>query len=193
VLTDHPQIPTAGSVRAALEARAAALETAGCHVARRSELLPDLETISATFTTLLMANFAADDPGGGGVSHGDWLRADRKRAEIADAWRRLYEAFDVVLCPAMPTTAPLLNPPSGPRETIDVDGSPMPYLAQPLWGALATLTGGPATAVPIGLDAAGLPIGAQVLGPYLEDRTTLTFAAAMEAAFGGFAIPPGWR
>jgi amidase len=68
----------------------------------------------------------------------------------------------------------------------------MPYEAQPIWGALATLTGGPATAVPIGLDAAGLPIGAQVLGAYLEDRTTIAFAAAMETAFGGFVSPPGW-
>jgi len=34
---------------------------------------------------------------------------------------------------------------------------------------------------------AGLPIGAQIIGPYLEDRTPLAFAALMEREFGGFA------
>jgi len=189
VLTDHPRVPTAGSVRAALEARAQALEAAGCRVALESRSVPDLDAIAATFTELLMASFAADGPDSG-APHADWIRADRRRAEIADQWRALYEAFDVVICPATPITAPPLNPPSGPGATIEVDGEAAPYGAQSLWGTLATLTGGPATTIPIGLDAAGPPIGAQILGPYLEDRTTLAFAAAMEAAFGGFIPPP---
>ena len=35
----------------------------------------------------------------------------------------------------------------------------------------------------------GLPIGVQIVGPYLEDRTPLAFAALMEREFGGF-VPP---
>jgi len=34
-----------------------------------------------------------------------------------------------------------------------------------------------------------LPIGVQIIGPYLEDRTTMNFAQLMEREFGGF-VPP---
>jgi amidase len=30
----------------------------------------------------------------------------------------------------------------------------------------------------------------QIIGGYLEDRTTITFAGLLETAFGGFAPPP---
>jgi amidase len=38
----------------------------------------------------------------------------------------------------------------------------------------------PATAVPIGATRAGLPIGMQIIGPYLEDRTTIAFAGLLD-------------
>jgi amidase len=37
---------------------------------------------------------------------------------------------------------------------------------------------------------AGLPIGAQIIGPYLEDRTPLALTTLMEWEFGDFAPPP---
>jgi amidase len=50
----------------------------------------------------------------------------------------------------------------------------------------------PATAIPIDRSEAGLPIGVQIVGPYLEDRTTIAFAELMEREFGGFVPPPGY-
>jgi amidase len=161
-------------------------------VARESPLLPDLGIVTDVFTQLLLAGFAADGPAPG-PSHADWIRADRARTEIVDQMRRLFEPFDVILCPAMPTTAPVLNRDGGPPAMLETVGVATPYQAQPLWAALSNLTGGPATMVPAGFDKAGLPIGAQVMGPYLEDRTCLHFAQLMEDAFGGFAPPPRWR
>jgi amidase len=32
----------------------------------------------------------------------------------------------------------------------------------------------------------------QIVGPFLEDRTPLTFAALIEREFGGFVPPPGY-
>jgi Asp-tRNAAsn/Glu-tRNAGln amidotransferase A subunit and related amidases len=52
------------------------------------------------------------------------------------------------------------------------------------------LCGLPATAFPAGLSKEGLPVGVQVIGPYLEDRTPIAFAALVEQAFGGFVAPP---
>jgi amidase len=37
-----------------------------------------------------------------------------------------------------------------------------------------------------------LPVGVQIVGPYLADRTTIDFAAKIEALLGGFHRPPGF-
>jgi amidase len=73
-----------------------------------------------------------------------------------------------------------------------IDDHEIAYQDQSPWSSLATLTGLPATAMPIGLSEDGLPVGMQIIGPYLEDRTTLAFAEAVEGAFGGFVPPPGY-
>ena len=48
----------------------------------------------------------------------------------------------------------------------------------------------PATVVPIQRSETGLPIGVQIVGPHLEDRTTIAFAQLLEREFGGFVPPP---
>lgn len=215
VLDEHPAIPTLRALRDAIEQRAQALARAGCAVARSSPLAPDLLEISVLFVELLLSQFSADSGNeafarareeadrlalgveplaAAGVrawalSHRDWVRDDRRRLGVADRWRQLFESVDVVLCPAMPTNAFPRQSPEQHRGVLDVDGRAMPYDAQPLWAAVATVTGQPATVVPLGLDAAGLPVGAQVIGPYLEDLTTLRFAQLMEQEFGGFVAP----
>jgi amidase len=55
---------------------------------------------------------------------------------------------------------------------------------------VATLTGLPATIAPISHDENGLPIGVQIIGGYLNDRTTIAFAGLVERELGGFTPPP---
>jgi amidase len=50
----------------------------------------------------------------------------------------------------------------------------------------------PATAVPAGLSKAGLPMGVQVIGGWMQDLTTLRFAGLLEREFGGFLPPAGF-
>ena len=47
----------------------------------------------------------------------------------------------------------------------------------------------PSTAVPLGLNAAGLPLGVQVVGIHDHDHVTIAVAKALERAFGGW-VPP---
>jgi len=51
---------------------------------------------------------------------------------------------------------------------------------------------GPATVAPIGKTEGGLPVGVQIIGGYLEDRTTIGFAGLIEREFAGFSRPPGF-
>ena len=55
---------------------------------------------------------------------------------------------------------------------------------------IATLPGLPSTAIPTGFAPDGLPVGVQIVGPWLEDRTPLKLAELIEREFGGFVPPP---
>lgn len=77
------------------------------------------------------------------------------------------------MCPVSPTPAFLHdNSPISARK-IDIDGNAMAYESQATWNSFAAVGGLLATARPIGRSSGGLPIGAQVIGPYLEDHTSL--------------------
>jgi amidase len=90
----------------------------------------------------------------------------------------------------MPTTAfPHDHSPRVTRQ-LDVDGKKVRYFDQIVWASVATATGLPATVIPIAHYENGLPIGAQIIGGYLEDHTTIAFAGLIEREFGGFTPPP---
>jgi amidase len=122
----------------------------------------------------------------------EWLRMLDAQLFVRRQWGALFETCDVVLTPAFGQVAfPHVEEADPNLRTLAIDGQPTPYFAQLAWPGLATFANLPATAAPIGQTAAGLPIGAQVIGPYLEDRTTLAFAELIEREFGGFRPPPG--
>jgi amidase len=127
------------------------------------------------------------------MSHAEWIKTDRERYGVADQWRRFFRDWDVVLCPIMPTPAFPHDHSEMNTRRIAIDGKEVPYMDQFMWPGIATLTGLPATAMPIGHSEEGLPIGMQIVGPCLEDRTTLAFAELAEREFGGFVAPPAFR
>jgi len=73
---------------------------------------------------------------------------------------------------------------------ITVDGKERHYSEITAWPSVATISQLPSTVVPIGHSSAGLPIGMQVIGPYLEDYTTIAFARAIEGVCSGYTTPP---
>jgi amidase len=217
VIDTHPLIATAAEVTTALQQLASRLDALGLKTARVSPLLPDLAHAGKIYTQLLSSIFgaflpletyastaeaakalaASDDSlaawrrRGTVLSHRDWIAADAGRARVRQQWRQVFREWDVVLCPPMPTPAfPHDHTPEQKDRHIDIDGKTYPYLDQIVWPGVATLAGLPATAAAIGRPAGGLPIGVQIIGPYLEDRTTLRFAELIEREFGGFVAPP---
>jgi amidase len=216
VLDTHPLLHTSSEVLDALHRWTDRLAATRCTVATGSALVPDLRQVAATYTTLLMAFMGADMPDaayrdmqaaaaplspddrsaqalqtrGLALTHRDWIRADRVRSGIAAQWRRLFRDWDVVVCPVFTTTAFLHDTSPMESRRLRIDGEDRPYAEQSLWISLASLTGLPATAMPIGLGASGLPVGVQAIGPFLEDRTPLRLAELAEQALGGFVAPP---
>lgn len=75
---------------------------------------------------------------------------------------------------------------------MQVDGQSRAYDDLMAWPSVATFAYLPATAVPVGRTAAGLPVGMQIIGPYLEDRTTIDFAGRLTELIGGFTPPSGY-
>jgi amidase len=128
------------------------------------------------------------------MSHRDWSAADVARTRLRQQWSVLFREWDIVVCPVAPTPA-FPHDHSQPLEgrRIDIDGKAYPYRDTYLvWADPANSSGNPATAVPIDRSETGLPIGVQLIGPYLEDQTTIAFAELLEREFGGFVPPPGY-
>jgi amidase len=124
------------------------------------------------------------------MRHRDWLLATRTRDRLRAQWRNLFKEFDVILCPVMPTLSfPHDHTPDPDVRHLEVDGTAVSYSHQYTWVSIATLLGLPATAIPIGQSETGLPIGIQIIGDYLEDKTTIEFAKFIEREFGGFTPP----
>jgi amidase len=124
------------------------------------------------------------------MSHRDWIEADARRELHRQSWRQFFAEFDAVVCPIASTPAfpHDHNPDRGERQ-IDIDGVEHPSADQSVWAGLATMPGLPATAIPAGRSAEGLPVGVQLIGPMYEDRTPLRLAELLEQAIGGFEPP----
>jgi amidase len=48
----------------------------------------------------------------------------------------------------------------------------------------------PSTVIPFGFTRSGLPVGMQVVAPYLEDRTSLAAARWLSGVLGEWQAPP---
>lgn len=81
----------------------------------------------------------------------------------------------------------LLHPPHSrvaPRHGSTI---PRPWSVAPT--AMFNLTGSPVTQTPLGLGAAGLPLGVQVVAALDRDHVAIAAAMALERAFGGWISP----
>jgi len=213
----HPILPSDKDIRRAIETLAGNLANAGAKVTRESPLLPDVAESSRLYMRMLLsflgafflpeaiagarvvaAQLSPDDKSLGAErlrgmtqSHRDWVLDEGARGRLRAQWRELFKSFDAVICPIMPTPAyPHDHSAEQEKRRVVIDGKDYVYPDQLAWPGVATLPGLPATAIPLGLSADGLPVGAQIVGPWLEDRTPLKLAELIEREFGGFVPPP---
>jgi amidase len=186
---DQPDFPLDPAVRTVIEAFAARLQAAGAAIEPVRPV--DVEALLPAYRTLLSAAMAEDNPTSPAISHAVWLEANEVRARAGQQVSGLFERIDAVIAPITPVTAfPHDHQPFGARSLRYSTGETFAYPSILDWIALATACGLPATAIPAGPAADGLPVGVQIIGPRGGDSRTLALAGAIEHELGGFAAPP---
>ena len=175
-------------------AAAGVFEELGCTVEDAGFAIESpFELFWALFTANLYAGFAdllTDHPdeitwytrrcleSGGTVTGGEYSAALAHMEELKSRFATLLETYDLLLTPAMPTTAfPLGEPPE------QIDGREayreiaVPALTYPI-----NMIGHPAASIPCGNASDGLPVGLHVIGRRGDEATIFAASAAFERA-----------
>ena len=118
----------------------------------------------------------------------DVARALGLQTALQRRWQAFFCQFDILLTPAISITPR----PWSELYPAQIDGRRLDSYYH--WLALAyvgTLAGHPCLSLPVGLDAAGMPFGLQMIGRPGEDASLLSAAAALEAALAADPAPRG--
>ena len=100
-----------------------------------------------------------------------YLKAQQVRTLIKQDFEQAFAQVDVIACPVAPTTAFQIG------EKAD---DPLAMYLSDILTVTLNLAGMCGVSVPCGFDAAGLPIGLQLIGPHLGEPAVLRVADAYE-------------
>ena len=126
--------------------------------------------------------------------HRDWKILDIERSVMRQKWADYFEDIDILLCPTVRIAAfEHDHTPIEERLTRFNDEDISHIEAVMPWAGLTINSYLPASIAPIGQTPGGLPVGVQIVGPYLEDRTCLHMAQILEETFGRLPPPPGFE
>ncbi len=188
---DEPELEVDAGMAAVLHRAADALQAAGAIVDRQAR--PDVD-VSSTWrlgARLIGAALSVGDDADRGLTHRDWLFMHRRRARLRLVWAEFFHSFDVLLCPV--TLVPAfehLQQGLWSDRVIEVNGRQRSYTEMEGWPALIGGVYLPSTAAPVGRTDAGLPVGVQVVAPFLHDRTAIQVASWLGELAGGYHVPP---
>jgi amidase len=125
--------------------------------------------------------------------HKHFTSATARRMAARAVWQEYFRTHDAFLLPTAFIPAFLHDhSPSQDRRMLATAKGARPYYDLFFWISFATLTGLPATTAPAGLTRDGLPVGIQIMGPYLEDATPIDVAGKLADLIGGLQRPRGY-
>jgi aspartyl-tRNA(Asn)/glutamyl-tRNA(Gln) amidotransferase subunit A len=111
-----------------------------------------------------------------------YKKALQVRALIKDAYNKLFKQYDMILSPTAPTTAYKLG------ENV---GDPIKMYMGDIYTVSINLAGLPAVALPCGFDAAGLPVGFQLIGDAFSENKLIAAARAFQGRTPYHTKKPG--
>jgi amidase len=214
---DDPFCPVSAGVRLVLEALIRELEGQGAHLTRGWPAGYDpaesfgiyLRLLGGAFSTALteeerdLIRNAAGQPwewyarhwgGGADGTHQAWRNDTGRQLAIRSLWQDYFREFDAFLTPANFLTAFAHDHEKSFFErTVSIPEGTRQYGDMLAWITPATLTGCPAVVAPAGVAADGLPVGIQIMGPFLEDAVPVHLAGILQELTGGFVAPPRFR
>ena len=112
-----------------------------------------------------------------------YTQAQKVRTLIARDFDLAWERCDSLLTPTAPSAAFALG---------EKSADPIAMYLNDVFTVPSSLAGLPAMSVPGGLDAAGLPLGLQVIGRALDEQGVLNAGLAIEQRAGFTARPESW-
>ena len=77
-------------------------------------------------------------------------------------------------------------------RTLLMNGEERPYVEAAAWTGLIGVMGLPSAVPPLARTDSGLPVGTQVVVPYLRDREAVRLAGMIAEVAGGYEVPPGF-
>lgn len=210
---DDPACPVSNDVANVLETAVSALEAAGIKVDRNARPAHEFGDVYSIGMPLVSA---ATSPGrtdeeyerllersndadptmamrarASTIRHRDWLLMSEQRELRRRNWDRFFNDYDIVLAPtAFIAAFEHIDGGNLYTRTLEVDGATRPYADLIAWTTQFGYVYLPATVVPAGRTPSGLPVGLQIVGPFMGDRTTLEFARLVESVTGGYSAPP---
>jgi amidase len=186
---DQDGLPVDAEYRALLQRTADAMADAGATVVdHRPDV--DFDEEANLFgrlvdeATMLSASEKAQAKS---ITHIEWLRLDHRRAALRRVWHDYFTTVDVLVCPVTLTPAfPHQQDGDMFSRTATVNGETVPYIKQFRWTGFIGVVGLPSAVAPIGLTSAGLPVGVQIVSPFLHDLRSVAVAGLV----GRFVPPP---
>ena len=185
---DDPASPIeseyAGMLRAAVD-RIADAAGGSTTTGRRSTSREQRELFVRMIVPAMAPSLPEEQAEASSGSHLAWLRAEEDRAALRRTWAEWFEGHDLLLLPVVTVAAfPHDHEPDMWNRTIEIDGQSRSLVSTIDWLGLIGIVGLPSAVVPIGRTAAGLPVGMQIVAPYLHDRRAVRAAQLVSAALG---------
>ncbi len=175
---DEPTAPVDDEYRSILDATVEHLAAEGATIVEAHPAVDFMaqSRLFGAMVTEAMLRARPEAEQAASVAHVGWLGMEDTRVAARRRWAEYFGTVDVMLCPVTPTPPFPHQHGNFAEMTAVVNGHELPYLVHVGWTGLVGVAGLPSAVAPVGRTAGGLPVGVQIVAPYLHDLRAIAVA-----------------